>query len=207
MFYYHYICIPLYSKLRTTTLIWTAHRKSRININLTSHSIQFKKRPTHCVEYSQQIQHARNRRHSRTVHFLFCCSIAFIKLRRKNLHRQASATTEAQMLNHKQRGRRCATRGSKTKMTTMSRRMEGGGLLRFVKCTAAVLLSVVGFAIIDAAIAHIPATPHVKIWALREIVFTSAGDTCRTCPSAAPPPTSPANRINVFTTLPQICVP
>ena len=36
-------------------------------------------------------------------------------------------------------------------------------LLRFVKRTAAVLLSVVCFAIIDAAVAHIPATPHVKI--------------------------------------------
>jgi hypothetical protein len=74
------------SNLPTTTLMLTAHRISHININLTSHSVQVKKRTTHCVEYSQQIQHARNRRHGRTVHFLFCCSMAFIKLRRRNLH-------------------------------------------------------------------------------------------------------------------------
>ncbi len=80
------ICIFVFSNLHTTTLILTAHRISHININLTSHSVQVKKQPTHCVEYSQQIQHARNRRHGRTVHFLFCCSIAFIKLRRRNLH-------------------------------------------------------------------------------------------------------------------------
>jgi hypothetical protein len=112
-------------------LIWTAQRKSRININLTSHSIQFKKRPTYYVEYSQQIQHARNRRHGRTVHFLFCCSIAFIKLRRKNLQAR-----------QQQPKRKCSTTsngvgaGSKTKMATMSKRMEGEGItpLRQMHC-------------------------------------------------------------------------